>query len=72
LPPRRERLNADSKPKWGKFNAARMLAHLNDAMRMAIGELAWPEHPAFGHLTHRAGGVVEYRHADHHLRQFGV
>jgi Protein of unknown function (DUF1569) len=131
-----ERLNADAKPRWGKFNAAQMLAHLNDAMRMAIGELptkpkntpfrrwpikqlivyvapwpqgaptapellarcdgaqfadekatfralagrvaskpasdCWPEHPAFGHLTHRAWGVLEYRHTDHHLRQFGV
>ena len=32
----------------------------------------WPEHPAFGSLTHRAWGVLKYRHADHHLRQFGV
>jgi hypothetical protein len=131
-----ERLTADSKPQWGKFNATEMLAHLNDAMRMAIGELpvqpknlpirypplkqliiyalpfpkgaptapelivrgssadfakekaefkgvaerlaqkragdVWPEHPAFGRLTHRAWGVLEYRHTDHHLRQFGL
>ena len=131
-------LSAESKPQWGKFNAAAMLAHLNDAMRMATGELpvppkktalpiryaplkqlfiyalpwpqgaptapelltrcssadfarekaafngivdrlaqkrasdAWPEHPAFGRLTHRAWGVLKYRHADHHLRQFGL
>lgn len=32
----------------------------------------WPEHPAFGPLTHRAWGVLEFRHIDHHLRQFGV
>jgi hypothetical protein len=133
---RAERLSADSKPQWGKFNAAQMLAHLNDAMRMAIGELpcepkntpfrrwplkqlivyvapwpksaptapellsrgddaqfadekaafrqvvdrlaqkrasdSWPEHPAFGPLSHRAWGVLKYRHADHHLRQFGL
>jgi hypothetical protein len=131
-----ELLSADSRPQWGKFNATQMLAHLNDAMRMATGELPtapratpfrrwpmkqlivyvapwpkgvptapellargdsatfaeekrefrriaerlaskpaigpWPEHPAFGTLTHRAWGVLEYRHADHHLRQFGV
>ena len=133
---RLDKLNADAKPQWGKFNAAQMLAHLNDAMRMATGELRtapkatplrrwpikqlvvyvapwpkgaptapellarcdtasfadettafrqmaqrvaakpatdqWPEHPAFGALTHRAWGVLEYRHTDHHLRQFGV
>mgnify|MGYP001544792599 FL=1 len=34
------------------------------------GEL--PEHPAFGRLSHRAWGVLLYRHMDHHLRQFGV
>jgi hypothetical protein len=131
-----DRLSADATPQWGRFNAAQMLAHLNDAMRLAIGELrvepkqtplrrplikqlviyvapwphgaptapellarcdhasfaeeqpafreiarrlaakptteTWPKHPAFGALTHRAWGVLEYRHCDHHLRQFSV
>lgn len=34
------RLTPDSKPRWGKFTAAEMVAHLNDALRMATGELA--------------------------------
>lgn len=131
-----ERLTPDHTPAWGKMNAGQMMAHLNDAMRMATGELPtspkespfrrwpikqllvyvlpwpkgaptapellarldganlkaeqaefkkiadrlaakspddqWPEHPAFGELTHKAWGVLKYRHADHHLRQFGV
>ncbi len=131
-----ERLTANTPPQWGKMTAPQMIAHLNDAMRMAIGELpcerknvpiryfplkqlliyalpwpkgaptapellarcnsaqfdeekaafpqvvgrlaskpvtdTWPEHPAFGRLTHRAWGVLKFRHADHHLRQFGV
>ena len=131
-----ERLTPDARARWGKFTPAEMLAHLNDAMRMATGELQvtpknlpirywplkqlivyalpfpkgaptapellsrckeadlaaeqaefriiaerlaakassdrWPEHPAFGPLTYRAWGVLKYRHADHHLRQFGV
>jgi hypothetical protein len=131
-----ERLTPDARARWGKFTPAEMLAHLNDAMRMATGELRvapknlpirywplkqlfiytlpfpkgaptapellarckqadlaaeqavfrqiaerlaakassdrWPEHPAFGPLTHKAWGVLKYRHADHHLRQFGV
>ena len=33
---------------------------------------SWPRHPAFGHLSRRAWGVLGYRHTDHHLRQFGV
>jgi hypothetical protein len=129
-------LTAEAKPQWGKFNATEMVAHLNDAMRMAMGELdvkpkrlpirypplkqlivyvlpfpksaptapelisrgssadfakekaefravadrlgqkpatgAWPDHPAFGRMTYRAWGVLKYRHADHHLRQFGL
>ena len=32
----------------------------------------WPEHPAFGALSHHAWGVLGYRHTDHHLRQFGL
>lgn len=131
-----ERLTPDAKPQWGKMSVSAMLAHLNDAMRMASGELpvapkkmplrywpikqlivyalpfpksaptapellarcssadlraeqaefrkiaqrlaakspaeSWPEHPAFGPMTHKAWGVLKYRHADHHLRQFGV
>src|SRR5262245_61675638 len=34
-----ERLTPDARAQWGKFTAARMLAHLNDAMRMTCGEL---------------------------------
>ena len=32
----------------------------------------WPDHPAFGALTHKDWGVLAYRHTDHHLRQFGL
>lgn len=35
-------------------------------------ERAWPEHPAFGTMSARQWGVIAYRHADHHLRQFRV
>ena len=31
----------------------------------------WPDHGAFGPLTGREWGVLQYRHLDHHLRQFG-
>ena len=31
-----------------------------------------PAHPLFGPLTWREWGVVTYKHADHHLKQFGA
>ena len=33
---------------------------------------AGPDHPLFGPLTWREWGVATYKHADHHLRQFGA
>ena len=130
------RLKAETPARWGRFNAAQMVAHLNDAMRMTSGELSvapkntplrywpvrklviyvlpfpkgaptapellarcdgadlaaeqaeftklaestaarsstarWPEHPAFGPLTHEAWGKLIRKHTEHHLRQFGV
>lgn len=32
----------------------------------------WDPHPAFGHFTHQQWGMLQYKHLDHHLRQFGV
>lgn len=36
-------------------------------------ELAeWPAHPVFGKFTPEQWGKMQYKHLDHHLRQFGV
>ena len=35
------------------------------------GPRAWPVHPIFGPLSHRAWLRWGYLHTDHHLRQFG-
>ena len=32
----------------------------------------WPSHPAFGPLSGREWGALQYRHLDHHFRQFGL
>lgn len=133
---RLRRLAADARPRWGRMNAPQMLTHVNDQLRMSMGELAavpirlpvrypplkqlaayvlpwpkglptapellaridqstwsaevatfgalldrfatrpagaaWPEHPAFGRLSRRGWGMLAYRHADHHFRQFGA
>jgi len=129
-------LTPQTKARWGKFTSAQMVAHLNDAMRMATGELPvspkklpiryfplkqlilyvlpfpkgaptapellarcdgadlkceqaefvtlvkqvseksasdrWPEHPAFGPMSHPAWGKLISKHTEHHLKQFGL
>jgi len=32
----------------------------------------WPRHPSFGKFTKEQWGKMQYKHLDHHLRQFGV
>jgi len=42
---RLERLRPDAKPAWGTLDAPRMLCHLGDQLRVALGELpAVPQH----------------------------
>ncbi|CAN5706523.1 hypothetical protein BH23GEM6_BH23GEM6_11320 [soil metagenome] len=51
-----------------------------DALRQALEPLVmrgdrgtkWPDHVAFGPMSGRQWGVLQYRHLDHHLRQFGL
>jgi len=32
----------------------------------------WKPHPAFGYFTNDQWGQMQYKHLDHHLKQFGV
>ena len=36
---RAQSVRPDATPRWGKMNASAMMAHMNDALRMALGEL---------------------------------
>ena len=45
-----------------------LLERIGSGPREGLG----PSHPLFGPLTWREWGVVTYKHADHHLRQFGA
>ena len=36
------------------------------------GREQWNPHPIFGVLTHEQWGQMQYKHLDHHLRQFGL
>ncbi len=133
---RLDSLSEDSRAQWGRLDVQRMLCHVGDALRMALGELPvkrgrggvfqrfplkhlllyvapmpkgvrtapellatvpgdleadrarvktlverfasvppkgqGPEHPFFGILSWPEWGVLQWRHLDHHLRQFGV
>ena len=33
---------------------------------------AWPKHPLFGHFTAEQWGKSQYKHLEHHLKQFGI
>jgi hypothetical protein len=120
------RLTPDAAAQWGRMTAPRMVAHLTQSFKSAVGELrvapknsalrywlpfpknvptapemlaleptewvadvanlqdlmrrfaakepssAWPDHAAFGRLSGKQWGILMYRHADHHFRQFGV
>ncbi len=33
---------------------------------------SWKPHPGFGYFTKQQWGQMQYKHLDHHLRQFGV
>jgi hypothetical protein len=48
------------------------LLELLERIGTGPGEGAGPAHPLFGPLTWREWGVVTYKHADHHLKQFGA
>lgn len=131
---RLQQLTPRSVPLWGVLSASRMVVHLGDQLRVALGDLpaqprgtlltrtlvrfliiqtgmqappgkvqtspemlttkpgVWEEdvaqvitlldraaaatrfapHPAFGALSRREWGILSWKHADHHLRQFGV
>ena len=48
------------------------LRSLLDACYETRNRETWNPHPLFGHLTRDQWGKMEYKHLDHHLRQFGV
>jgi len=50
------RLRPDTKPAWGTLDAPRLLCHLGDSMRVALGEL--PAVPRHSWLTRTLGRLV--------------
>ncbi len=48
------------------------LLSLVDELNAQREKTEWQDHPAFGKLTKDQWGKMQYKHLDHHLRQFGV
>jgi len=48
------------------------LEELLDEFHSQSGRESWPDHPGFGYFTNEQWGKMQYKHLDHHLRQFGV
>ena len=57
----------------GSFEEERAgLLELLERLGTGPREGAGPSHPMFGPLTRSEWGVCTYKHADHHLKQFGA
>lgn len=48
-----------------------LLENINEFQKKDLN-LHWPKHPFFGEFTTDQWGKMQYKHLDHHLRQFGV
>lgn len=48
------------------------LVKLLDEFEAQKDRTDWKPHPAFGRFTRQQWGQMQYKHLDHHLRQFGV
>jgi hypothetical protein len=50
----------------------RLLAAVNELHAMGEGGINEEVHPFFGKMTKKEWGILNYKHLDHHLRQFGA
>ncbi|MCZ4319479.1 DUF1569 domain-containing protein [Aequorivita viscosa] len=49
-----------------------MLTALIDEFHTKKNQSKWEPHPIFGKFTAQQWGQMQYKHLDHHLKQFGV
>jgi len=50
---------------------AKLLTLINEAHAQR-DKVEWAPHPAFGYFSAAQWGQMQYKHLDHHLKQFGV
>jgi hypothetical protein len=48
------------------------LREMVEAFHRLEGRSEWNPHPIFGVMTREQWGKMQYKHLDHHLRQFGI
>lgn len=53
-------------------NESAILKNLVDEFSALKDREIWYPHPAFGPFTKEQWGQLQYKHLDHHLKQFGV
>ncbi|UOB16364.1 DUF1569 domain-containing protein [Abyssalbus ytuae] len=53
-------------------NEFKILKQLISEFRSLKNRKEWNAHPMFGYFSSEQWGKVQYKHLDHHLRQFGV
>lgn len=54
-----------------KVEKARLIENIN-RFHNEKSRSSWPAHPLFGEFTQEQWGKMQYKHLDHHLKQFGV
>jgi hypothetical protein len=68
--PTAPKLKPDAAASFEEERAA--LLELLERIGTGVSEGAGPAHPLFGPLSRREWGAATYKHADHHLKQFGA
>ena len=63
---------AFSTPSLGWERDREVVVELVDRFATASPDTLGASHPMFGRMSPRDWDVLQYRHLDHHLRQFGV
>lgn len=53
-------------------NEKQKLSALLDEFESQKAKEEWKAHPGFGYFTKQQWGQMQYKHLDHHFRQFGV
>ncbi len=49
-----------------------VLKELMSQLNAQREKATWDPHPGFGYFTNEQWGQMQYKHLDHHLRQFGL
>ena len=57
---------------WNFEDERNKLQSLLEELGSQLDRSDWDPHPSFGKLTREQWGKMQFKHLDHHLRQFGV